>query len=312
MSEKYQPILWEGKPVADGDKPLRPLIVKVAKMIGGPSGMLNKIDANAPEYYSLAGSVSDEEAEFLLSLGVRKVRSDAYAKEKLGWDMDRIHKVGNHLGELGCLRVDLIPAHDGIAEHYEYFLPIYAPGILELMVVSENAKTHPEVMRAFNQYTHDRLQSMGKMLPEGYGLMRVIPIPRALPKGEKVDDRDNLDWYLDKYDYYSVGPCSCRTTRTAMGDGCGHMAQDRCVKLGNAARFMVRTGKDKPLTKEQTKELLEKCEDEGLMHCIPNLESLKDGQTTAICDCCGCVVMVYALLKNSKRPMPWRQIIVAK
>ena len=288
MAEKNQPILWEGKPVADGDKPLRPLIVKVAKMIGGPTGMLNKIDANAPEYYSLAGSVSDEEATFLLSLGVRKVRTDSYVKEKLGWDIERVRKTGNHLGELGCLRVDLIPTHDGIEEHYEYLLPIYAPGILELMVVSENAKTHPEVMRAFNQYTHDRLGSMGKMIPEGYGLMRVIPIPRALPKGEKVDDRDNLDWYLDKYDYYSVGACSCRTTRSAMGDGCGHMAQDRCVKLGNAARFMVRTGKDKPLTKEQTKELLEKCEDEGLMHCVPNLESLKDGNTTAICDCCGC------------------------
>lgn len=66
MAEKNQPILWEGKPVADGDKPLRPLIVKVSKMIGGPTGMLNKIDANAPEYYSLAGSVSCEEATFFL------------------------------------------------------------------------------------------------------------------------------------------------------------------------------------------------------------------------------------------------------
>ena len=48
--ELDQEITWEGKPVADGTKPLRAKVVKVAKMIGGPSGIVNKIDANAPEY----------------------------------------------------------------------------------------------------------------------------------------------------------------------------------------------------------------------------------------------------------------------
>ena len=145
-------ILWEGKPVADGDKPLRKNIVKVAKMIGGPSGLLNKIDANAPEYYALAGSVSDEECDFLLSLGLRKIRTDEYVSQKLGWDMDRVHQVGAHLGYLGVIREDLIES-DG---HFEYFLPIFAPGLLEIMVVSPNAEQHPEIRRAFNQYTHDR------------------------------------------------------------------------------------------------------------------------------------------------------------
>lgn len=195
--KEQEPILYEGKPVADGDKPLRPKIVKVAKMVGGLSGMMNKIDANAPEYYSLAGSVSDEECDFILSLGLRRIRTDAYVAQKLGWDMDRVHRVGDHLGYLGTLRVDFFE-QDG---HYEYFCPIFAPGLLEIMVVSPNALEHPEIRRAFNQYTHDRLQNMGPMIPDGYGLMRVIPIERALPKDEKPDPRDTLSYYLDKYDY---------------------------------------------------------------------------------------------------------------
>lgn len=277
-------ILWEGKPVADGDKPLRKKIVKVARMIGGPSGLINKIDANAPEYYALAGSVSDEECDFLLSLGLRKIRTDAYVSNKLGWSMEKVHEVGAHLGWLGVIREDLIE-EDG---HFEYFCPIFAPGLLEIMVISPNAEKHPEIRRAFNQYTHDRLSTMGPMLPNGYGLMRVIPIERALPKGEKIDERDTLSYYLDKYNYYSVGECSCRTCRTEMGEGCGHLAKDRCVKLGKAAKFFVRTGKDRELTREETEKILHDCEEEGLMHCIPSIEGLGEGNTTAICDCCGC------------------------
>ena len=277
-------ILWEGKPVADGTTPLRKKIVKVAKMIGGPSGLLNKIDANAPEYYALAGSVSDEECDFLLSLGLRKVRTDEYVSKKLGWDMERVHKVGAHLGWLGVIREDLIET-DG---HFEYFLPIFAPGLLEIMVISPNAEQHPEIRRAFNQYTHDRLSTMGPMLPNGYGLMRVIPIERALPKGEVPDERDTISFYLDKYNYFSVGECSCRTCRTEMGEGCGHLAKDRCLKLGKAAKFFVRTGKDREISREEIEQILHDCEEEGLMHCIPSIEGLGDGNTTAICDCCGC------------------------
>lgn len=277
-------ILWEGKPVADGDKPLRKKIVKVARMIGGPSGLINKIDANAPEYYALAGSVSDEECDFLLSLGLRKVRTDEYVSNKLGWDIERVHKVGAHLGWLGVIREDLIE-EDG---HFEYFCPIFAPGLLEIMVISPNAEEHPEIRRAFNQYTHDRLSTMGPMLPNGYGLMRVIPIERALPKGEKPDERDTISFYLDKYNYFSVGECSCRTCRTEMGEGCGHLAKDRCLKLGKAAKFFVRTGKDREISREEIEKILHDCEEEGLMHCIPSIEGLGEGNTTAICDCCGC------------------------
>ena len=284
FNQEQQPILWEGKPVADGDKPLRKKIVKVAKMIGGPSGIMNKIDANAPEYYSLAGSVSDEECDFLLAMGLRKIRTDEYMASKLKWDLKKVREIGAHLGYLGTIREDLIES-DG---HYEYFLPIFAPGLLEIMVVSPNAKDHPEIRRAFNAYTHDRLSTMATMIPEGYGLMRVIPLGRSLPKGEEVDYRDDLEYYLNKYDTFSVGPCSCRTSRTAMGEGCGHMAKDRCVKLGKAAKYFIRTGKDREITREEAEKILLDCEDEGLMHCIPNIESIKDGNTTAICNCCGC------------------------
>lgn len=263
-------------------KPLRKKIVKLCKVIGGKAGMMNKIDENAPEYYCLAGSLSDEEADFGIAMGLRKHRTVDYMAKKLGKSKEEVRKIGEHMAYLGVIRYDKDPKTGDMT----FYLPIFAPGLMEMMVVSPNAKLHPEIYRAFNQYTHDRLRAMGPMLPEGFGLMRVIPIERALPKGEPVDDRDRVSYYLNKYDYFSIGACSCRTSRTNMGDGCGHMAKDRCLKLGGAARFFVDSGKEHAISREEAKAILEECEDEGLMHSIPNVDGA--GGTTAICDCCGC------------------------
>ena len=42
---------------------VRPKIMKLARMIGGLPGMLNKLDENSPEYYCLDCVVTDEMAE---------------------------------------------------------------------------------------------------------------------------------------------------------------------------------------------------------------------------------------------------------
>lgn len=51
---------------------LRPKIVKLAKVIGGVSGMVVKIDENAPEYYCMANIVSDDEADIAIAAGLRR------------------------------------------------------------------------------------------------------------------------------------------------------------------------------------------------------------------------------------------------
>ena len=283
MEKENNVILWEGKPVADGDIPLRKKVVSVAKMIGGPTGIINKIDANAPEYYSLAGSISDEECDFLLAIGFHKGQNGTLIYPKVKMPCEKIHKVADRLSYVGVISNQF--KEDG---SQEYSLPIFVLCILEIMVVSPNAKDHPEIKRAFNQYTHDRLQGMVTMIPEGYGLMRVIPIESTLPKDQPIDERDKLSYYLDKYDKYSVGACSCRVCRTEMGEGCGHMPEDRCIKLGKAADYFIRMGFDRELTRKEVEELLAHSEEVGLMHSIPNIHGIDKGDTVAICNCCGC------------------------
>ena len=168
-----------------------------------------------------------------------------------------------------------------------YFMQIFAPGILEMMVNNQPLMAaHPEVGRAFEEYTRLRMQAMGPILPDGYGLMRVIPVESAIEGLPGVTDDERLSYYLNKYDTFSVSPCSCRASRTLLGDGCGHLAEDMCVQMGKGAEHYIRSGRARQISREEAYEIVKRAEENGLMHDIPNIEG--SGETSAICNCCAC------------------------
>ena len=262
---------------------LRPKIVKLAKIIGGASGMLVKIDENAPEYYCMADIVTDEEADIAIAAGLRKERTAQWLADRVGRTVDEIQPSLDRLVYYGVFRRCKI---DGTDED-SYFMQIFAPGILEMMVNNQELlHEHPEVGRAFEEYTRLRMQSMGPILPDGYGLMRVIPVESAIEGIPGVTDDERLSHYLDKYDIFSVSPCSCRASRTSLGDGCGHLAEDMCVQMGKGAEHYIRTGRARQITREEALEIVKRAEENGLMHDIPNIEGA--GESAAICNCCAC------------------------
>ncbi len=63
---------------------LRPKIVKLAKMVGGVAGAMNRIDEKAPEYYALNAVVTDDMADVALVMGLRQPRTFEYIVEKCG------------------------------------------------------------------------------------------------------------------------------------------------------------------------------------------------------------------------------------
>lgn len=262
---------------------LRPKIVKLAKVIGGVSGMVVKIDENAPEYYCMANIVSDDEADIAIAAGLRKERTAEYLAKKVGKTVEEIKPSLDNLVYYGIFRRTL---DEKLGEDV-YFMQIFAPGILEMMVNNkELMAAHPEVGRAFEEYTRVRMQLLGPVLPNGYGLMRVIPVESAIKDIPGVSDYEKLSYYLNKYDTFSVSPCSCRASRTSIGDGCGHLDEDMCVQMGKGAEHYIRSGRARRITREEAMEIILRAEENGLMHDIPNIEEA--GDSAAICNCCSC------------------------
>ena len=262
---------------------LRPKIVKLAKIIGGASGMLVKIDENAPEYYCMENIVSDDEADIAIAAGLRKERTAGWLAAKVGKTVAEIQPALDNLVYYGVFRR---VCSEELGED-TYFMQIFAPGILEMMVNNQPLMAaHPEVGRAFEEYTRLRMQAMGPILPDGYGLMRVIPVESAIEGLPGVTDDERLSYYLNKYDTFSVSPCSCRASRTLLGDGCGHLAEDMCVQMGKGAEHYIRSGRARQISREEAYEIVKRAEENGLMHDIPNIEG--SGETSAICNCCAC------------------------
>lgn len=262
---------------------LRPKIVKLAKVVGGISGVMNKIDEEAPEYYSLAAVLTDEEADVAIAAGLRKERSIEYLAKKVGRPIDEVKAIADTLGWKGVFRITT----DKTDGEDRYFLQIFAPGIMEMMVNNKVIlNEHPEVGKAFEEYTRIRMATLSPVMPDGYGLMRVVPVESAIKDIPNVSDYEKLSYYLNKYDKFSVSPCSCRASRRVIGEGCGHLEEDMCIQMGKGAEYYIRTGRGREITREEALEICKRAEENGLMHDMPNIEEL--GESSAICNCCAC------------------------
>ena len=88
---------------------LRPKVVKLCKVVGGLTGTVNKIDENAPEYYSLASILTDEECDVAIAAGLRKERTAAYLAQKVGRPEDEVRKIAEHLAWIGVFRINNDP-----------------------------------------------------------------------------------------------------------------------------------------------------------------------------------------------------------
>lgn len=262
---------------------LRPKIVKLARMIGGVPGMLNKIDEDAPEYYALECVVTDEMADIALCAGLRKPRTMQYLADKSGKSLEETTRLAHELANTGVFTV-WTDRDDGLERCY---VEIFAPGTLERMVGNrEQLARYPQIGKAFNAYTSKLGASLASTLPMGSSLMRVIPIESSIDGDPQAVDFEKISYYLDKYDVFSVSDCSCRASRRIMGEGCGHLEKDMCLHLGPAAEFYAETGKARYVTKEEAREIIKRAEENGLMHSMPNIH--EPGDSDSICNCCAC------------------------
>ena len=214
---------------------LRPKIVKLAKMVGGIAGVMNKIEEESPEYMALECVVSDEQADVALTMGLRKPRTVEYVSKKCNKSIEETHKI---LMELAVIGVCKVWHEDGVEL---FWVNIFAPGMLEMMVNNrEQLEAHPQIGKAFELYTRTRLAPMTPMLPEGMAMMRVIPIESALVGVEGVEPWEKLSSYLDKYDTFSVSDCSCRASRRHIDEGCGHLETEMCIQMGSGAEYYIK------------------------------------------------------------------------
>ena len=268
-------------PDVDG-RAYRQDILDVCNKIGRTkAGTSREAIPYGPEYYAIEPLLDEYQSKVMMQLKFRSKLSAPMIAEVMNEPVDKVKAALDHIAWTGLSFVNTV---DGVDM---YWHDIFVPGHLEMI---NNNRTivdqYPQVAEAFYYFGSKRGPLAAGIMPIGGGPMRVLPIERAIDGNSRRASYEELSKHLNEASKFSVSDCSCRTSREAMGEGCGHLKEDMCVQLDHAAEYYIKTGRGREITREEAFEIIRRAEDNGLMHSIPNLDT--PGHTHAICNCCGC------------------------
>ena len=271
----------------DPNEPFREPIAKLGKKITDriPQKLgLKKITRNDPEYWGLAGVLSDEEAELALKLGVRKPKTLPEIVKLSGMEEKKCEALLEEMSRKGLLEYNW----ENAAHEKQYVLPMYVPGCAEFF--NMNAKileSNPEMGTFFEHMSRLPLEKITPFVPEGgAGIgMHVIPVEKAIEMENESVDLEHISYWLSKYEgKYAASPCSCRRSRLTHNEGCADDPEGWCIAIGDMADYVVETQKDgRYITKDEALDIFRQAEENGFVHQITNIDG-KD-KIFAICNC---------------------------
>ncbi|MDE5804255.1 MAG: FAD-dependent oxidoreductase [Lachnospiraceae bacterium] len=299
---------------ADHSEPPRKSILKLGKKITDriPQKLgLKKITQDDPEYWGLAGVLTDEEAEIAFKMGVRKPKTLQEMVKLTGIPEEELEPKLQQMSVKGILEYNW----ENERHEKQYVLPMFVPGSGEFFNMNSNViEEHPEVTLFFEHMSRLPLEKVTPFVgPGGNGIgMHVIPVEKAIEMESESIDLEHISYWLSKYEgKYAASPCSCRRSRLKHDEGCGDDPEGWCVAVGDMADYVVETQKDgRYITKEEALDIFKQAEDNGFVHQITNIDGAN--KIFAICNCN--VNVCYALRTSQlfNTPNMSRSAYVAK
>lgn len=256
---------------------------------------VKKLTEEDPEYILLDRSLeSDEQAEIMLKMGLRKPKTLEEIAKITGKDPKHVEELLEKAARTGAVEYHREnPQHEK-----QYYVQLFVPGIAEMTnMVRWQVDKYPELGEQFNKMTYLPLAGKTHLIPPGgAGIgMHVIPVESAIKAENQSLPIEHISHWLDKYDNFSVGYCSCRNARRMTGEGSGEILDDCCIGLGDYADYLVETGKGRRITKEEALAICQRAEENGYVHQVTNIDG-----TDKIFGLCNCDLGVCFALRTSQ------------
>lgn len=273
-------------------------VLKLGSMITNRIGL--KATADDPEYWGLAGVMTDEMVDVALKMGVRKPKTTEQLMKLTKMEREPLEKLLTEMAWTGIIEYNWENLDGKNLKHEKrWVLPLFVPGSAEFLNMRKSQiDEHPEVAAFFERMTMLPLEKITPMVPPGgAGIgMHVIPVEKAIETENKSVDLEHISYWLSKYEgKYAKSMCSCRLSRAKLGEGCGDDAESWCIGVGDMADYIVETQRGEYITKDEALEIFKKAEDNGFVHQITNI----DGEQK-IFGICNCNVNVCNALRTSQ------------
>lgn len=283
----------------------RPNILKLATKISLESLTYTGITYSDPEYRILEPIVDDDMCQIMMHMRLEANRTAEEIARRAKKDLDFTLAQLEKLKKAGVVRSRKV---DG---KLCWYYPIWVPGIMEGVLSNrEQCDKYPVLGECFEEYTRVRVSMLAPFMDVGMNLMRVIPVQSAIENNSRKASYDEVHKLIEDAWAISVGPCSCRRARRLMGEGCGHLEEDMCMYLNDNAINYSETGAHRLIRKEEAYEILQRAEDNGLVHELNVTPGYDD--STAICNCCGCSCFALRIAEYFRAPDAIRTNYIAK
>jgi len=170
----------------------------------------------------------------------------------------------------------------------------YVVGIYEYQLKTmdqELAKLHEQYFE--ETFAH---QTSIKNLP-----MRTIPVNRSLNVSWPVAPYEDVREIIKSKDKIAVADCICRVQQGRLDQGCDKPLE-ACFMFGSHAKYYVERGMGRWISQEESLEILDRCEEAGLVPQPFNAQN-----PGGMCNCCGDCCGVLRSLK--KHPQPAEKVV---
>jgi electron transport complex protein RnfB len=189
----------------------------------------------------------------------------------------------------------------------EYCAIPFVPGIVEFQLMraegSPREKKLAAMLEAFEEkmapfMTPEMVEQFQEMIGDPFA--RVIPIQEEVQSVTEIHPYEKISEFIDKEDFFAAAKCYCRHHTDLMGRECKAkgVPEYSCMSFGDVARFVVKHGYGKKITREEARRILDECEKAGLVHCTNNVSNMM----TFICNCCGCCCGILRMLVKYQNP----------
>jgi len=154
-------------------------------------------------------------------------------------------------------------------------------------------KLDPDVVHDVEDYLDTLMeQSFWRVAPQ----MRTIPVNKSINIQNVVMPYERVEELVRGHKTFAVSNCICRQGSRLIGKGCDR-PEESCLQFDMAADSVIRKGKGRAISLEETLTILQQAEEAGLV-----LQPANAKNPLFICTCCGCCCGVLRSLKRYPEP----------
>ena len=219
-----------------------------------------------------------EEAELAVKVGLKGGKLDEI-QARTGIEKNKLKKMLNTMADKGTMWI-----RPGKEDPTYRTIGVAGPGLLETGGWGNIRFPYSvQLMKALYEFQLDFATKILAKIP--FSVAQVWTTPAALPAD--AEPNQNVAERIKEAGYWGVSTCSCRLPHWIAdpGNHCDHLVET-CLFLGDMARWGVEHGMCREITYQNAIEILQKCNEEGLVHTYDPNEF--------ICNCCPdcCVLQV--------------------